>query len=178
MTYPTRGLAPILLRDSAQVVASKFRNTVDTEGSSRGLNTLLNRKKKRKPITVEQLEKLDPWGYTIDCVAESLHKAHVMQLKSTQSLGNIKITPYYAGHVLGAAMFHVECDGFKVLYTGDFNTAPDKHLGPARVPPLQPDVLICESTYASVVRQPRRATEMELCTVVHDCLLAGVRLAL
>lgn len=173
MTYPTRGLAPILLRDSAQVVASKFRNTVDTEGSSRGLNTLLNRKKKRKPITVEQLEKLDPWGYTIDCVAESLHKAHVMQLKSTQSLGNIKITPYYAGHVLGAAMFHVECDGFKVLYTGDFNTAPDKHLGPARVPPLQPDVLICESTYASVVRQPRRATEMELCTVVHDCLLAG-----
>lgn len=173
MTYPTRGLAPILLRDGAQVVASKFRNTVDTEGASQGLNVLLNRKKQRKPITVEQLEKLDPWGYTVDCVAESVGRANVMQLKSTQTLGNIKITPYYAGHVLGAAMFHVECDGFKVLYTGDFNTTPDKHLGPAMVPPLEPDVLICESTYASMVRPPRRATEMELCNVVHDCLLAG-----
>ncbi|GFE55834.1 cleavage and polyadenylation specificity factor, putative [Babesia ovis] len=173
MTYPTRGLAPIMLRDSAQVVASKFRNVVDHEGSMRGANMLLNRGKKRKPLTVDQLNKMDPWGYTADCVAESLARAQVMQLKSTHKLGNITITPYYAGHVLGAAMFHVECDGISVLYTGDFNTTPDKHLGPAHVPPLCPDVLICESTYASVVRQPRRSTEMELCTIVHDCLIAG-----
>ncbi|GIX64011.1 cleavage and polyadenylation specificity factor, putative [Babesia caballi] len=173
MTYPTRGLAPILLRDSAQVVASKFRNTVDTEGAAHGLNVLLNRTKRRKRMTVEQLGKFDPWGYTVDCVAESLGRAHIMQLRETLQLGGVKITPYYAGHVLGASMFHVECDGLSVLYTGDFNSTPDKHLGSARVPPLKPDVLICESTYASVVRQPRRATEMELCTAVHDCLMGG-----
>ncbi|CDR95587.1 RNA-metabolising metallo-beta-lactamase and metallo-beta-lactamase superfamily domain containing protein, putative [Babesia bigemina] len=173
MTYPTRGLAPILLRDSAQVVASKFRNTVDTEGVSHGLNVLLNRTKKRKSLTVGQLGKVDPWGYTVDCVAQSLGRAQVMQLRATQEIGNVSITPYYAGHVLGAAMFHVECDGISVVYTGDFNTSPDKHLGPAYIPQLKPDVLICESTYASVVRQPRRATEMELCTVVHDCLIGG-----
>ncbi|GBE61245.1 cleavage and polyadenylation specificity protein, putative [Babesia ovata] len=173
MTYPTRGLAPILLRDSAQVVASKFRNTVDTDGATRGLNVLLNRAKKRKPLTVGELGKVDPWGYTVDCVAQSLGRARVMQLRATQEIGNVSITPYYAGHVLGAAMFHVECDGISVVYTGDFNTSPDKHLGPAYIPQLKPDVLICESTYASVVRQPRRATEMELCTVVHDCLIGG-----
>ncbi|ORM41098.1 Integrator complex subunit 11 [Babesia sp. Xinjiang] len=173
MTYPTRGLAPILLRDSVQVVASKFRSATEPPGGTRGVNMLLNRTKKRKPPTTEELGKVDPWGYTLECVADSLGRARVMQLRGTQKLGNITITPYYAGHVLGAAMFHVECDGISVLYTGDFNMSPDKHLGPAHIPSLKPDVLICESTYASVVRQPRRSTEMELCTVVHDCLLAG-----
>eukprot|EP00371_Babesia_bovis_P000327 XP_001608974.1 RNA-metabolising metallo-beta-lactamase and metallo-beta-lactamase superfamily domain containing protein [Babesia bovis T2Bo] len=173
MTYPTRGLGPIMLRDSAQVVTSRFRDAIETESSTRGASILLNRNKKRKPLTAEQLDRFDPWGYTVDCVADSLSRAHVMQLKSSQTLGNMRITPYYAGHVLGAAMFLVECDGISVLYTGDFNMTPDKHLGPARVPSLNPDIMICESTYASIIRQARRSTEMELCTVVHDCLLAG-----
>lgn len=34
----------------------------------------------------------------------------------------IKFTCYCAGHVLGAAMFQVEVDGVKVLYTGDYST--------------------------------------------------------
>ncbi|EKX72498.1 cleavage and polyadenylation specificity factor, putative [Theileria equi strain WA] len=167
MTWPTKALSPILLRDSAQVTAQR---TVKQDKEN--LRNLLNMRtdseshKRRKGAD-------DPWGYNLGPATESVKKAIALQLQETRHIGNIKITPYYAGHVLGAAMFHVECDGFSVLYTGDFNTVPDKHLGPAKVPRLCPDVLICESTYATVVRQPRKATEMELCTVVHDTLLKG-----
>lgn len=33
-----------------------------------------------------------------------------------------------AGHVLGAAMFLVEIDGLRVLYTGDYSRHPDRHM--------------------------------------------------
>jgi integrator complex subunit 11 len=47
------------------------------------------------------------------------------------------VTAYYAGHVLGAVMFHVEVAGLSVFYTGDFNTQPQHHLGVADVPYLR-----------------------------------------
>ena len=37
----------------------------------------------------------------------------------------IKITPYRAGHVLGAAMFMVEIGGMRLLYTGKCGTCRD-----------------------------------------------------
>ena len=33
----------------------------------------------------------------------------------------IKFKCYNAGHVIGAAMFLIEIDGVKILYTGDFS---------------------------------------------------------
>ena len=43
----------------------------------------------------------------------------------------IKVKAYYAGHVLGAVMFHIEYDGMSIVYTGDYNMTADWHLGPA-----------------------------------------------
>lgn len=50
--------------------------------------------------------------------------------------------------VLGAAMFYARVGGkLSVLYTGDFNMTPDRHLGAARVDEqLRPDLLITETT--------------------------------
>jgi cleavage and polyadenylation specificity factor subunit 3 len=33
----------------------------------------------------------------------------------------IKFTGYAAGHVLGAAMFEIDIEGVKILYTGDYS---------------------------------------------------------
>lgn len=46
----------------------------------------------------------------------------------------IQIKAYYAGHVLGAALFHIRVtDMFGAsetcVYTGDYNMTPDRHLG-------------------------------------------------
>jgi cleavage and polyadenylation specificity factor subunit 3 len=61
--------------------------------------------------------------------------------------GGLRFTPYHAGHVLGASMFMIEIAGLKILYTGDYSREEDRHLVMAEVPPVKPDVMICESTF-------------------------------
>jgi Cft2 family RNA processing exonuclease len=41
----------------------------------------------------------------------------------------LEIKAYYAGHVLGAAMFRIKVGDQSVVYTGDYNMTPDRHLG-------------------------------------------------
>ena len=43
----------------------------------------------------------------------------------------LSIKAYYAGHVLGAAMFEVRVGQQSIVYTGDYNMTPDRHLGAA-----------------------------------------------
>lgn len=44
-------------------------------------------------------------------------------------------------------MFLIEIAGLKVLYTGDYSREEDRHLVIAEIPPVKPDVMICESTF-------------------------------
>ena len=64
----------------------------------------------------------------------------------------MEIKAYYAGHVLGAAMFHIRVGEQSLVYTGDYNMTPDRHLGAAWIDKCRPDLLITESTYATTVR--------------------------
>lgn len=73
--------------------------------------------------------------------------------------GGLHFTPYHAGHVLGACMFMIEIAGLRVLYTGDFSREEDRHLVQAEIPPIRPDVLICESTYGVQSLEPRLEKE-------------------
>lgn len=73
--------------------------------------------------------------------------------------GGLRFTPYHAGHVLGACMFMIDIAGLRVLYTGDFSREEDRHLVQAEVPPIRPDVLICESTYGVQSLEPRLEKE-------------------
>lgn len=59
-------------------------------------------------------------------------------------------------------------------FEGDFNTTPDRHLGAARVEPgLKPDLLISESTYATTIRDSKRARERDFLKKVHDTVSNG-----
>ena len=42
-----------------------------------------------------------------------------------------KIIIIISGHVLGAAMFQVRVGSESLVYTGDYNMTPDRHLGAA-----------------------------------------------
>ncbi|KAI8808500.1 beta-lactamase-like protein [Cladochytrium replicatum] len=89
----------------------------------------------------------------------------------------IRFTPYYAGHVLGAAMYLIEIAGVKVLYTGDYSREEDRHLRAAERPPahITPDVLICESTYGVQSHEPRLEREARFTRWVHDIVARGGR---
>jgi integrator complex subunit 11 len=63
---------------------------------------------------------------------------------------DFEIRAYYAGHVLGAVMFYVRVGEESVVYTGDYNMTPDRHLGAAKIDCLHPDVLITESTFVYI----------------------------
>lgn len=73
---------------------------------------------------------------------------------------NIKFKCYPAGHVLGAAMFLVEIDGVRVLYTGDYSTEKDILIPPAQIPNEKVDVLIVEGTYGKCNHESRSEREV------------------
>jgi len=99
-------------------------------------------------------------------VAVNLHQ--VVQVDS-----ELEIKAYYAGHVLGAAMFQVKVGNQSVVYTGDYNMTPDRHLGAAWIDRCRPDLLITESTYATTVRDSKRCRERDFLKKVHDCIDKG-----
>ena len=76
----------------------------------------------------------------------------------------IQIKAYYAGHVLGAALFHIRVTdrlgaSETCVYTGDYNMTPDRHLGSAWIDNCRPDLLITESTYATTIRDSKRVIQ-------------------
>ena len=54
-------------------------------------------------------------------VAECMKRIEVIDFHQEMDIGGIKVTPYRAGHVLGACMFYVDIGGLRVLYTGDYS---------------------------------------------------------
>ena len=88
---------------------------------------------------------------------------------------DLELRTHYAGHVLGAVMVSVCCGGQSIVYTGDFNSTADRHLGCARIERLRPHALITESTYATSIRESRRCRETELLTLIHRTVAARGR---
>ncbi|KAI5173004.1 integrator complex subunit 11 [Nematocida sp. LUAm3] len=143
MTPPTKAILPIILQDYCKV--SRSRET------------------KRERVT-----------YGSEDIEASIKKIKTISIKETIEIEkDFYITAYYAGHVLGAAIFHVQVGDESLVYTGDYNMSPDRHLDGAWVPNLRPSLLITESTYALLVRDCRRERESEFVESVVKCVKRG-----
>jgi len=95
---------------------------------------------------------------------------------TTHTVSGVRITPYPAGHVLGAAMFLMEIAGLKILFTGDYSREDDRHLVSASVPQgVKIDVLITESTFGISTHTPRIEREAQFMKSVTDVLNRGGR---
>ena len=99
-------------------------------------------------------------------VAVTLHQSVMVD-------GQLEIKAYYAGHVLGAAMFWIHVGSQSVVYTGDYNMTPDRHLGAAWIDKCRPDLLISESTYATTIRDSKRCRERDFLKKIHECVDRG-----
>lgn len=113
--------------------------------------------------------------YTDEDLDVSFNKIEAVDFYSTIDVGGIKFTAYPAGHVLGAAMYLIEISGIKILFTGDYSREQGRHLNSAEVPPVRPDVLICESTFGTGILQPRVEKETKLLSLIHSTLNKGGR---
>ncbi|CAI4211578.1 unnamed protein product [Parascedosporium putredinis] len=95
---------------------------------------------------------------------------------TTHTVSSIRITPFPAGHVLGAAMFLIEIAGLNIFFTGDYSREQDRHLVSAEVPRgIKIDVLITESTYGISSHTPREEREQQLMKSITNILNRGGR---
>ncbi|KAI8085189.1 beta-lactamase-like protein [Halteromyces radiatus] len=112
--------------------------------------------------------------FTSDMIKKCMKKVIPIQLHQTIYVDDeLEIKAYYAGHVLGAAMIYAKVGQESVVYTGDYNMTPDRHLGSAWIDKLRPDVLITESTYGTTIRDSKRSRERDFLKKVHDCVADG-----
>ncbi|CAL9748468.1 unnamed protein product [Musa acuminata subsp. burmannicoides] len=112
--------------------------------------------------------------FTYDHIMECMKKVTPLDLKQTVQVDkDLEIRAYYAGHVLGAAMIYAKVGENTIVYTGDYNMTPDRHLGAAHIDRLQLDLLVTESTYATTIRDSKYAREREFLRAVHKCVAGG-----
>lgn len=125
-----------------------------------------------RKISVEKKGEIN--FFTSQMIKDCMKKVIAVNLhQSVQVDDDLEIKPYYAGHVLGAAMFRMKVGNESLVYTGDYNMTPDRHLGAAWIDRCRPDVLITESTYATTIRDSKRVRERELLKKVHDTIDKG-----
>lgn len=124
--------------------------------------------KASKNSTEEQL-------YNEEDLDASMQQIEVVDFYATIEVAGMKITPYRAGHVLGAAMFMVEVAGLRCLYTGDYSRLPDRHLPAADIPPVSPHIVIVESTYGTSRHLPRQQREQLLLDTIRTTVARGGR---
>ncbi|XP_065583381.1 integrator complex subunit 11-like isoform X2 [Artemia franciscana] len=112
--------------------------------------------------------------FTSAMIKDCMKKVIAVNLHQVVQVDNeIEIKAYYAGHVLGAAMFHIKVGTQSLVYTGDYNMTPDRHLGAAWIDRCRPDLLISESTYATTIRDSKRCRERDFLKKVHECVNNG-----
>lgn len=125
-----------------------------------------------RKITIERKGASD--FFTTEDIKNCMRKVTCIQLHQTVKVDDeLEITAYYAGHVLGAVMFHIRVGTESIVYTGDYNMTADRHLGPAWIDNVKPTVLITETTYATTVRDSKRARERDFLKKVHQCVERG-----
>lgn len=114
--------------------------------------------------------------YTEQDHEATLPRIEAIDYHTTHTVSSIRITPYPAGHVLGAAMYLIEIAGLKIFFTGDYSREQDRHLVSAEVPRgVKIDVLITESTYGIASHVPRLEREQALMKSITGILNRGGR---
>lgn len=107
-------------------------------------------------------------------LVKSFEKIKLIDYHQEIISNGIKFWAYNAGHVLGAAMFLVEIEGIRVLYTGDFSREIDRHLKPAEIPSnFDVNVLIVESTYGIHKHEERGRRENDFKKYVYEIVKRG-----
>lgn len=132
------------------------------------------------PLLLEDMRKIsadvkkEQGFFTQQMIKDAMKKVIAVNLHETVQVDDeLEIKAYYAGHVLGAAMFYVKCGQSSFVYTGDYNMTPDRHLGAAWIDRCRPDLLITESTYATTIRDSKRCRERDFLKKIHETVDKG-----
>ncbi|MFZ3578041.1 MBL fold metallo-hydrolase [Virgibacillus sp. DJP39] len=143
-TPPTADLMQIMMKDSFKILTEQ----------SRLAQSLM-------PYTEEQMNAF-------------LGQVRVFPAKGVLEIGQLKITSYRAGHIVGAVMFLIEGDGESILVTGDLSFSSGRTIPGAKVATdMKPDVVVMESTYGNRLHMDRNTEEKRLAEHVAATIAEG-----
>jgi len=111
--------------------------------------------------------------YTEKDIRTALKKFIPVRYHEPFTLGRTRITPFDAGHIPGSAMFLLEVEGKKVLYTGDLKLSDTRLTGGADMDIPDVDVLIIESTYAQREHPDRQEEELKFMDAIKYAVTNG-----
>ncbi|XP_067573321.1 integrator complex subunit 11 isoform X3 [Pseudorca crassidens] len=178
MTQPTQAICPILLEDYRKIAVDKkvveITKHIHDNRALRYLELLPLSGTVREPQSTSNAftPPLTHWllfpCVLIPSACETPGTSPLMLVDD-----ELEIKAYYAGHVLGAAMFQIKVGSESVVYTGDYNMTPDRHLGAAWIDKCRPNLLITESTYATTIRDSKRCRERDFLKKVHETVDRG-----
>ncbi|CAD2214862.1 cleavage and polyadenylation specificity factor subunit 3 [Angomonas deanei] len=103
----------------------------------------------------------------------TMGQVETIEYHEEKTVNSIRFQAFNAGHVLGAAMFLVEINNVRILYTGDFSRIPDRHLFGAEIPYVSPDIVIVESTNGIREMESREEREDNFTRKVHEVVARG-----
>lgn len=157
MTKGTAALARLLVMDSAHIQESDVRY-VNKHARARG-------EASRTPV------------YTVADAEESLRYVEGTSYGKRKKLNGFSVVLHDAGHILGSALVDIECEGKRLLFTGD--------LGRRKMPiindPVQvseADYLIMEATYGNRKHGDYRDVGERLAAVVNRVHARGGRIVI
>jgi putative mRNA 3-end processing factor len=90
-----------------------------------------------------------------------------------ETIGDMKLKLFNAGHTPGSAQVLLDADGKKILYTGDFNMEDSKLLTGASMDYNDLDAIVIESTYANEDHTPRPELEKRFVEAATDIVERG-----
>jgi putative mRNA 3-end processing factor len=96
-----------------------------------------------------------------------------LQYREKHSVGDVDISLYESGHVIGGASIMMEYQGKRIFYTGDINTRGSKLLKPADLDLPNVDLVIIESTYSQTEQMPREESERRLLDFAYEVIDRG-----
>ncbi|MFP3157742.1 MAG: MBL fold metallo-hydrolase [Caldivirga sp.] len=113
--------------------------------------------------------------YEEEEIRNALRQARPVNFNEAVELNGDSLMFLNAGHVPGSVMTLMNIDGYRILFTGDFNLAPSNLLNGADLysVPRDIDLVIMEATYAGGTHPPREKLEGEFIKAVRETLDDG-----
>lgn len=97
----------------------------------------------------------------------------------TATVGDLELTLFRAGHILGAAGIVIQAGDQRVVVTGDIDDRGQASVGPAEIPPRlasRADLLVIETTYCDSLHRDRIQEGDDLVRQAEEVLGSGGRI--
>jgi len=131
MSFATRDLSHIMLNNSSKLLRTDVG----------------------KSFTKEQLEYYHPDQIELlRRTFEAIPYEEKTSFKGYSGAHEVDLTFHWAGHILGSAGVSLECNGLRIMHTGDVQFDAQPFIKKARFPKIHADVLITEATNCATDR--------------------------